>query len=62
MDYKPIHPPASVTLKICSWCHTAVPLGTKTCPDCGHRADLPRLKCDCLKCRITHPGFSSERG
>ena len=23
----------------------------RTCPGCGHRADLPRLDCDCGRCR-----------
>jgi hypothetical protein len=37
----------------CSWCEdrTPAPLGTDvTCPRCGHRADLPRLACDCGAC------------
>jgi hypothetical protein len=38
---------------MCSWCCAMVDAGTKTCPHCGHRADLPRLECDCLKCKIT---------
>ena len=38
---------------MCSWCHPMVEAGARNCPQCGHRADLPRLECDCLKCRIT---------
>lgn len=38
----------------CSWCHRAIRLipGTATyCMGCGHRADVPRLMCDCPSCR-----------
>lgn len=37
----------------CGWCHEMVPLhqGRPTyCPNCGHRADVSRLLCDCLRC------------
>jgi len=38
----------------CSWCHEPNPADQKYCSNCGHRADLPRVKCDCLMCsRIT---------
>lgn len=39
----------------CSWCHEAnkVQCGQKVyCWSCGHRADVPRVDCDCRKCRM----------
>ena len=38
----------------CSWCHEANelnPEGKTYCWSCGHRADVPRVDCDCRKCR-----------
>lgn len=39
----------------CSWCHEANfrhRNGLKVfCWSCGHRADVPRVECDCPKCR-----------
>lgn len=38
----------------CSWCHTGVnsnPDRATFCPDCGHRADAPRMDCDCRVCQ-----------
>jgi hypothetical protein len=40
-----------ITRQSCSWCHELNPLTARTCPSCGHRADLPRLACDCRRCR-----------
>jgi hypothetical protein len=40
----------------CSWCHHMNNLDDPTvrhCANCGHRADVPRLDCDCPKCRPT---------
>jgi predicted amidophosphoribosyltransferase len=33
----------------CSWCHRAVPISDRRqfCPECGHRADVARVDCDC---------------
>ena len=40
------------TEKSCAWCGRLNPVGGSAgprpiCPDCQHRADLPRLHCDC---------------
>jgi hypothetical protein len=38
----------------CSWCHASHDNTygqTDYCNNCGHRADLPRLQCDCEKCK-----------
>lgn len=36
----------------CSWCHTLNDTGRFTfCETCGHRADLPRMECDCGQCQ-----------
>ena len=44
-----------VTLS-CSWCHEpndASLVGRKVyCWSCAHRADVPRVQCDCRKCRF----------
>jgi hypothetical protein len=47
---------AKVTVN-CSWCHE--PNEQKRgdtlklfCWSCGHRADVPRVECDCRKCRL----------
>ena len=35
----------------CSWCNTLNE--GKYCRECGHRADLPRMWCDCSQCKPT---------
>lgn len=39
----------------CSWCHTVnditFPPSYCSNPECGHRADLARLECNCEKCK-----------
>jgi hypothetical protein len=37
----------------CSWCHEQNELHPvhKTYCICGHRADVPRIECDCRLCR-----------
>jgi hypothetical protein len=41
----------------CSWCHEPNRIGqdpaSTYCSCCGHRADVPRLACDCPLCRAT---------
>jgi hypothetical protein len=42
------------TSRSCSWCHTMNVLVAGqpvSCVACEHRADLPRMDCDCPKCR-----------
>ena len=37
----------------CSWCHETnwVDSGCwPMCKNCGHRADAPRMECDCISC------------
>ena len=36
----------------CSWCHelNEMKQGPTLCVKCGHRADIPRLECDCRSC------------
>ena len=45
------------TTLTCSWCHEANDAdlsGRKLyCWSCGHRADVPRVTCDCRKCRAS---------
>lgn len=42
----------------CSWCHAenevtpGLVLPPVFCNECGHRADLPRVACDCEKCQM----------
>jgi hypothetical protein len=39
----------------CDWCHEVneCPCNEKTfCWSCAHRADVPRVDCDCRKCRM----------
>lgn len=51
------------TTIMCAWCHRLVLLasGAPTkCPARGHRADLPRLDCDCAACSI-HRDTLAER-
>ncbi len=35
----------------CSWCHTLNSDGADFCRSCGHKAHIPRLKCDCDHCQ-----------
>jgi hypothetical protein len=37
---------------MCSWCHETVTLTEPPtwCPHCSHRADVPRIRCDCARC------------
>lgn len=37
----------------CSWCHRGndVTAGRTFCAECGHRADVARIFCDCDRCR-----------
>lgn len=38
----------------CAWCHVPndiIPFARNWCAACGHAADLPRIACDCPKCR-----------
>lgn len=40
---------------MCSWCHTLVVANSPAyCPRCSHRADVPRIFCDCTNCRVLH--------
>ena len=36
----------------CSWCHELNEMmpGPASCNKCGHRADVPRMECDCRRC------------
>lgn len=35
----------------CSWCHETNDVTRfRICATCGHRADLPRMDCDCERC------------
>ena len=43
------------TERSCSWCHAFNPTTARWCAACGHRADVPRLACDCPPCRRTLP-------
>jgi hypothetical protein len=49
----------------CSWCHEFNELrndGSKVyCWNCAHRADVPRVQCDCRKCRSMTPPNSIAR-
>lgn len=49
----------------CSWCHEPNELrpdgGKVYCWSCGHRADVPRVDCDCRKCRIVSRPSSIAR-
>ena len=44
---------------MCSWCHTMnatrmtenyKEIQVTFCKECGHRADVPRMECDCPRC------------
>ena len=43
----------------CSWCNHLNPDDARFCTECGHRADKPRMECDCSRCitprLIAHP-------
>lgn len=39
----------------CSWCHTFNEIDRDRptyCKECGHRADLARMRCDCSQCAL----------
>jgi hypothetical protein len=41
----------------CSWCHEANEVKDDRkvyCWSCAHRADVPRVECDCRRCRTDH--------
>ena len=40
-----------ITSRSCPWCHAEVSVEIERCPECGHNPHLPRLDCDCLRCR-----------
>ena len=40
-----------LTRRSCSWCHELNSVTEYSCAECGHRADLPRMVCDCRRCR-----------
>jgi hypothetical protein len=42
----------------CPWCRLTVKIAAPRvhCPNCGHRADVSRLACDCEKCRLFAAG------
>jgi hypothetical protein len=42
-----------LTIRSCSHCHRGndVTAGPTICPRCAHRADVPRMDCDCGFCR-----------
>lgn len=42
----------------CSWCHhvNVIRQSPTFCADCGHRADVARLSCDCPKCAMGRGG------
>jgi hypothetical protein len=40
-----------VIQRSCSWCHNLVDIGVQYCPQCGHNAHVPRIRCDCPECR-----------
>lgn len=42
----------------CGWCATEAE--GKTCPGCGHRADLPRAECDCPRCEQRRAAEDAE--
>ena len=47
----------------CSWCHELAwddDLQWPYCKHCGHRADLPRVQCDCPACAL-ELGLSQSR-
>jgi len=40
--------------RTCGWCHTENEIPSDGCPvycrKCGHRADISRMACDCIRC------------
>jgi hypothetical protein len=46
----------------CSWCHelNRVTPGPTSCSNCGHRADLPRMSCDCPACKAGRPELTNK--
>jgi hypothetical protein len=36
------------TTVMCGWCHAGTTAAY--CPECGHRAGVARLDCDCPRC------------
>lgn len=51
---RPDQPLSIIVRQSCSWCHgmnVLAPGAVTFCTKCGHRADLPRINCDCPKCR-----------
>ena len=47
--------------RTCSWCHEINPSALRRrasprCHNCGHRADVPRMDCDCSRCKPMGPG------
>lgn len=48
----PSHDQTTVIRRTCSWCHEINELrdGPTACIACGHRADVPRICCDCRLC------------
>jgi hypothetical protein len=49
---------------MCGWCHEMTDLimgGPTFCPHCGHRADLPRMVCDCPQCDLFRLKVAMDR-
>ena len=54
----------------CSWCHESNRLSIEGsggiepafCKTCGHRADVPRLLCDCGQCHPPEVRETNEAG
>jgi len=46
----------------CPWCHVLNWIITipQFCWNCGHRADVPRIKCDCIACCVTYGNIPDE--
>lgn len=41
----------------CSWCHCWTYTDYRywpMCCNCGHRADVPRMECNCMRCEGQH--------
>jgi hypothetical protein len=50
--------------KSCSWCHAMNFISrerSNICRNCGHRADLPMSRCDCLQCTLPPPPLTAEQ-
>lgn len=42
---------------MCSWCHAITYRDYERWPmcwSCGHRADVPRMECNCMSCEGKH--------